>query len=65
MSGLEKFAKIPDDVRMSTNVTNYAVMTRYPGEYDEITKKDYEESMVIAKSCLGWVESQMKISEER
>ena len=36
-----------------------AVQTRYPGEYDEITKKDYDESIIIAKKCLDWVDDEL------
>ena len=35
------------------NLTNYAVQTRYPGEYDEITKEEYENSIRIAKKLCG------------
>jgi HEPN domain-containing protein len=42
-------------------LTAYAVQTRYPGEYDEITKEEYEKSIKTAKDCLDWVENKMKI----
>jgi hypothetical protein len=37
------------------DLTNYAVQTKYPGEYDEITKEEYENSIRIAKNCVDWV----------
>jgi HEPN domain-containing protein len=40
-------------------LTNYAVQTRYPGEYDEITKEEYEKAINIAKDCLNWVENKI------
>ena len=43
-------------------MTNYAVQTRYPGEYDDITKEEYEGSVTIAEACLSWAES--KINEK-
>ena len=33
--------------------------TRYPGEYDDITKEDYEESIIIAKNIIEWAESKI------
>ena len=60
LNELEKFTEIPDNVKSATNVTKYAVITRYPGEYDEITKKDYEESIKIAKNCIDWAEEKIK-----
>jgi hypothetical protein len=41
-------------------LTNYAVQTRYPGEYEEITKEEYENSIKIANVCLAWVENKIK-----
>ena len=60
LNNLEIFTEIPEDIKLATNVTKYAVLTRYPGEYDEITKKDYEESVKIAKDCLEWVDNKTK-----
>ena len=50
-----------DEIKNTIKLTKYAVQTRYPGEYDETTKEDYEESLVIARNCLKWI--QAKINE--
>ena len=60
LNKLEKFTEIPENIKAATNVTKYAVLTRYPGEYDEITNKDHEESIKIARDCLNWVENIIK-----
>jgi len=65
LNEIEKFTNIPENIKLATNVTKYAVLTRYPGEYDEITKKDYEESIKIAKDCLDWVENKIKEIERK
>jgi len=59
LNELEKVTEIPDNVKEATKLTIYAVQTRYPGEYDEITKKEYEESIKIAQDCVNWVESKI------
>ena len=64
LSELEKYVEIPENVKIATNVTKYAVITRYPGEYDEITRKDYEESIKIARDCLDWVENKIKANRK-
>jgi HEPN domain-containing protein len=51
---------ISDEIRETVKLSKYAVQTRYPGEYDDITKEDYEESIRIAGKCLEWVESTVK-----
>ena len=56
LDGLGTHVKIPDEMKKAIKLTKYAVQTRYPGEYDDITKEDYDESLVIAKKCLEWVQ---------
>jgi HEPN domain-containing protein len=54
---LEPCIRIPDKIKETIKLTKYAVQTRYPGIYDDITKNDYEESIRIAVNCLEWVQS--------
>jgi HEPN domain-containing protein len=61
---LKKFTDIPENIKDAAVLTNYAVTTRYPGEYDEITKDEYEKSIKIAKDCLDWTENKIKEIEE-
>jgi HEPN domain-containing protein len=60
LNKLEGHIEIPENIKVSTDLTKYTVQTRYPGEYDEITKKEYERSLKIAKECLNWVEHKIK-----
>jgi HEPN domain-containing protein len=63
LNKLEEHIEIPENIKVSTDLTKYAVQTRYPGEYDEITKEEYERSFKMARECLNWVEN--KIKEEK
>ena len=63
LNELEKLMEVPQHVKKATSLTKYAVFTRYPGEYDEITKDEYEANIEIAKDCLDWVEN--KIEENK
>jgi HEPN domain-containing protein len=63
LNKIEEHIEILENIKMSTDLTKYAVQTRYPGEYDEITKEEYERSLKIAKECLNWVEN--KVKEEK
>jgi HEPN domain-containing protein len=65
LTELEKHIKIPDIVKQSMKLSIYAVQTRYPGEYDEITKERYMESIKISKDCLDWVERTINENEEK
>jgi HEPN domain-containing protein len=64
LNEIEKFTEIPENIKETTKLTKYAIITRYPGEYDEITKENYEESIKIAKECFEWTENKIKESEE-
>ena len=56
LNKLKSFTNIPENVKEAVHLTIYAVQTRYPGEYDEIAKEEYEKSLKMAKDCLYWVE---------
>jgi HEPN domain-containing protein len=56
---LEKFTEVPAHIREATNLTKYAVLTRYPGWHEEITKEKYEIAVKIAEECLDWVENRI------
>jgi predicted nucleotidyltransferase len=45
------------------NKTGYIYKT-IKGEYEEITKKEYENSVRIANACLDWVENKIKGTKE-
>ena len=61
---LENFVNIPQNIKETINLTKYAVITRYPGEYDDITMENYKESINIAKDCIEWIENTIKDFEE-
>jgi len=62
---LKKFTNLPKEIMESAKLTIYAVQTRYPGEYDEITKEEYEKSIEIAKACLDWVEKTIESENKK
>jgi HEPN domain-containing protein len=53
---LLKYTEVPADLRKAIKLTNYATFTRYPGTYDDLTKENYEESIVLETDCLNWAE---------
>jgi HEPN domain-containing protein len=56
---IKKFTDVPENINDAVLLSVYAVQTRYPNEYDDITKEEYERSLEIAKDCLDWVESKI------
>jgi HEPN domain-containing protein len=53
---LEKHTEINDDVKKVIVLHNYAVQTRYPGDYIAIEEEEYKQSIRIAEKCLQWIE---------
>jgi HEPN domain-containing protein len=62
---LEKLTEVPDNVKRATELTDYAITTRYPGWYEEVTKEKYEQAVKIAEECLEWVEGRIKEIEDK
>jgi len=60
LNELEKYTEVTSNIREAMELTNYAVQTRYPGDYAEITKEEYKKAVKIAKDCLDWVENNIK-----
>jgi HEPN domain-containing protein len=56
LDALKKYIEIPEIIKEAIKLTNFAVQTRYPGEYEEITKEEYEECIKITDDCITWVE---------
>jgi HEPN domain-containing protein len=55
-SGLE----IPEDVKSSSDLTEYAVHTRYPGLYEPVTAEEYREALAVAEHVHEWVIGHLK-----
>jgi len=54
---LERYTDISDDIKKVVLLHDYAVQTRYPGEYVEIEKDEYDQSIWIAEICLSWIDA--------
>lgn len=50
---------IPTNVKLATTLTTYAVETRYPGPFEQVTQDELEEAIAIAEQVLKWVEGQI------
>ena len=57
---LEKHTELNDEIKEVLKLYNFAVQTRYPGDYVPIEKEEYEQSVTIAENCLKWIEEKIK-----
>ena len=51
---------IPDGVDEAFELSDYAVQTRYPGEWEPVTKAEARRALERAALVLAWVESQIE-----
>lgn len=51
--------KIPENILDSAILTQYAVNTRYPDDFIEVTENDYKEAIEIAEIVYNWVKKQL------
>lgn len=51
---------VPDEMRRVMFLNNYAVSTRYPGDYTEITEEEYKEALEVAEMVYNWVVENIK-----
>ena len=52
----EQGLDIPSAVRKAALLTDYAVVTRYPGLAEPVTEEEYEEAVALAERVVKWVE---------
>ncbi len=50
---------VPDDVKSSVDLTEYAVHTRYPGFYEPVTEEEYREALAVTECVHAWVSKQL------
>jgi len=46
--------KIPEQVKKSVILTGYAVATRYPGNYEPVSKNEWKDAVVLAEAVVSW-----------
>lgn len=56
----KKKLKIPAKIKKAKGLTLYAVQTRYPGDYEPVTKKEYKEAVNTAGEVIRWVSKSLK-----
>ena len=51
--------EVPEEVDRSFCLTQYAVETRYPGEWEPVTEEEARSALQTAAQVLAWVEEQL------
>jgi HEPN domain-containing protein len=56
---LSKYTELPEDVNEAVILTDYAVQTRYPGDYTPVDEEEYNNAITIAEKCIKWIEKKI------
>lgn len=51
--------RYPPEIERTIELEDYAVQTRYPGEYTPVGKEEYEEAVRIARNAVVWFRNRM------
>ena len=51
---------IPEPVQDAGRLSRFAVVTRYPGLAEPVTRKEYEKAVKIAEEVVRWAEEKLK-----
>ena len=51
--------EVPENLQQAKILSDYAVETRYPGDYDPVDEEDFEKALEIAEAVLEWVEKNL------
>jgi HEPN domain-containing protein len=57
---VRQVSEYPEELNRAVELEDYAVETRYPGEYAPVDKKEYTRALEIAKYTVNWVHGQIK-----
>ena len=57
---LEQYVEVPDDMIDAAVLTEYATVTRYPGDYEEVSIQSYQNAIKAAEHSLDWVSMQIR-----
>ena len=47
---------LPDQIRVSAELSDYAVQARYPSPMEPVTEEEYRQALIIAEDVVSWVE---------
>ena len=48
---------LPSEVEAAASLTDYAVLTRYPGNFEPVTEEEYREAIYLAEAVIHWAET--------
>jgi len=50
---------LPEKIRISAELTDYAVENRHPDPFEPVTEEEFERALQIAEAVVAWAESEI------
>ena len=63
LANLETYQEVPAAIREVVELSDYAVQTRYPGDYYPVSDQEYRRALELADRVLDWVSAQIKAQQ--
>lgn len=60
---LQKHIVLPPYIEDVLELSDYAIQTRYPGDYHPVTEEEYRRAIIISQKALKWVKKVIKGKE--
>lgn len=57
---LQKYIVLPPYIEDVLELSDYAIQTRYPGDYYPVTEEEYRRAITISQEVLKWVKKAIK-----
>ena len=57
---LEAVVAVPDSIKETVDLSDYAVQTRYPGDYDPVSDEEYQRALELATRAVQWVKGELQ-----
>jgi HEPN domain-containing protein len=57
---LSKNIEIPEEINETAILNDYAVQTRYPGDYTPIEEEEYNNAIAVAEKCVKFIVKKIK-----
>ena len=57
---LRRTLEVPESIERIIELEDYAVQTRYPGDYTPVDEIEYQDASQIAKEVMSWIRSKIK-----
>ena len=47
---------VPEEIEDAASLTDYAVTSRYPGDFESVDEEEYKEAVRLAETVVLWAE---------